>query len=29
MNGYTKYFDNNNKYMNLLVHDKKIVKKIQ
>ena len=26
MNGYTKYFDNNNKYMNLLVHDKKILK---
>ena len=22
MNGYTKYFDNINKYMNLLVHDK-------
>ena len=26
MNGYTKYFDNNNKYMNLLVHDKKLLK---
>ena len=27
MNGYTKYFNNNNKYMNLLVHDKKLLKK--
>ena len=26
MNGYTKYFDNN-KYMNLLVHDKELLKK--
>ena len=26
-NGYVKYFDNNNKYMNLLVHDKKYLKK--
>ena len=29
INGYTKYIDNNSKYMNLLVHDKKIVKKLQ
>ena len=27
MNGYTKYFDNNNKNMNLLVNDKKSLKK--
>ena len=27
MNGYTKYFDNNNNYMNLLVHDKKLLEK--
>ena len=27
MNGYTKYFDKNNKYMNLLAHDKKLLKK--
>ena len=28
MNAYTKYFDKNNKYMNLLVNDKKNIKKI-
>ena len=27
MNGYTKYFDINNKYVNLLVHDKKLLKR--
>ena len=27
MNGYTRYFDINNKYMNLLVHIKKLFKK--
>ena len=27
MNGYTEYFDNNNKYMNLLANDKKLLKK--
>ena len=27
MNGYTKYFYKNNKYMKLLVHDKKLLKK--
>ena len=27
INEYTKYFDDNNKYMNLLVHDKKLLKK--
>ena len=27
MIGYTKYFDNNKKYMNLLFHDKKLLKK--
>ena len=27
MNAYAKYFDENNKYMNLLVNDKKIFKK--
>ena len=27
MNAYTKYFDKNNKYMNLLVNDKKILEK--
>ena len=26
MNGYVKYFDNNNKYMNFLVYDKEILK---
>ena len=29
MNAYTKYFDKNNKYMNLLVNDKKNTRKIQ
>ena len=29
MKGYIKYFDDNNKYMNLLVHNKKVVNKIQ
>ena len=27
MNGYAKYFDNNNKYMNLLVNDEKFLGK--
>ena len=27
MNGYTKYFDNNNRYMNFLANDKKLLKK--
>ena len=27
MNAYAKYFDKNNKYINLLVNDKKILKK--
>ena len=27
INGYTKYFDNNNKYMNLLANDKFFLKK--
>ena len=27
MNGYVKYFDTNNKYMKLLVHDKELLKK--
>ena len=27
MNAYSKYFDKNNKYMNLLVNDKEILKK--
>ena len=27
MNGYSKYFDKNNKYVNLLVNDKEILKK--
>ena len=27
MNGYVKYFDSNNKYMNLLVHNKELLKK--
>ena len=27
MNGYVKYFDSNNKYMKLLVHDKELLKK--
>ena len=27
MNGYVKYFDSNNKYINLLVHDKELLKK--
>ena len=27
MNAYVKYFDKNNKYMNLLVNDKEILKK--
>ena len=26
MNGYVKYFDNTNKYMNFLVHDKELLK---
>ena len=26
MNGYVKYFDSKNKYMNLLVHDKELLK---
>ena len=26
MNGYVKYYDNNNKYINLLVHDGKLLK---
>ena len=29
MNGYVKYFDSKNKYMNLLVHNKELLKKIQ
>ena len=28
MNGYIKYFDNNNKCINLLVHDKELLKNI-
>ena len=27
MNEYTKYFDKNDKYMTLLIHDKKLLKK--
>ena len=27
MNGYVKYFDSNNKYLNFLVHDKESLKK--
>ena len=27
MNGYVKYFDKNNKYINLLVNDKETLKK--
>ena len=27
MNGYAKYFDENSKYMNLLVNDKEILEK--
>ena len=27
MNAYSKYWDKNNKYMNLLVNDKEILKK--
>ena len=27
LTGYTKHFDNNNKYVNLLVNDKKLLKK--
>ena len=27
LTGYTKHFDNNNKYVNLLINDKKIIKK--
>ena len=27
MNGYVKYFDNNNKYIKLLVHDEELLKK--
>ena len=27
MNGYAKYFDSNNKYMNFLFHDKELQKK--
>ena len=27
MNAYTRYFDNNNKYINILVHDKEFLKK--
>ena len=26
MNAYAKYFDKNNKYMNLLINDKEILK---
>ena len=29
MNGYAKYFDRKNKYINLLLHDKELLKKIQ
>ena len=29
MNGYVKYFDSNNKYINLLVDDKELLKKMQ
>ena len=29
LTGYTKHFDNNNKYVNLLVNDKKLLQKIQ
>ena len=28
MNAYTKYFERNNKYINLLVSDKKNIRKI-
>ena len=27
MNGYVRYFDSNNEYINLLVHDKELIKK--
>ena len=27
MNGYDKYFDSNNKYMNVLIHDKELIKR--
>ena len=27
MNGYVKYFDSNNKYMNVLIHDKELIKR--
>ena len=27
MNGYVKYFDENNKYMNILVHNKEFLQK--
>ena len=27
LNGYTKHFDNNNRYVNLLINDKKLLKK--
>ena len=26
INGYVKHFDKNNKYMSLLIHDKKLLK---
>ena len=29
MNGYAKYFDRKNKYINLLLHDKELLKEIQ
>ena len=29
LTGYTKHFDNNKKYINPLVNDKKLLKKIQ
>ena len=29
LSGYTKHFNNNSKYVNLLINDKKLLKKIQ
>ena len=29
MNRYIEYFDNNNTYINLLVHDEELLKQIQ
>ena len=29
INGYVKYFDSNNKCMNLLIHNKELLKKIK